>query len=88
MLSFSKNNRYRIAVEKWSINIASLWKLTTIEVYSFPSLWGELLCIPPFVDNGAIAPGELFVILTLGVYFPQIAPFVDAILHNANSKKG
>ena len=51
------------------------------------------MCIPPFVENGAIAPGESFVISPLGVYFPQIAPFVAAILHsvnsitNANSKK-
>ena len=34
MLSFSKNNRYRIAVEKWTIDIASLWKLTIAEVYA------------------------------------------------------
>ena len=32
MLSFSKNNRYRIAVETWTIGIASLWKLTIAEV--------------------------------------------------------
>ena len=43
---------------------------------------------PPFVDNGAIAQGESFVIAPLGEYFPQIAPLVDAMLHNANSKKG
>ena len=34
MLSLSKNNRYRIAVEKWTIDIASLWKLTIAEVYT------------------------------------------------------
>ena len=34
MLSLSKNNLYRIAVEKWTIDIASLWKLTIAEVYS------------------------------------------------------
>ena len=34
MLSVSKNNQYRIAVEKWTIDIASLWKLTIAEVYS------------------------------------------------------
>ena len=51
------------------------------------------MCIPPFVENGAIVPGESFVISPLGVYIPQIAPFVAAILHsvnsitNANSKK-
>ena len=32
MLSLSKKNRYRIAVEKWTIDIASLWKLTIAEV--------------------------------------------------------
>ena len=37
MLSLSKNNRYRIAVEKWTIDIASLWKLTIAEVYSLCS---------------------------------------------------
>ena len=30
---FSKNNRYRIAVEKWTIDITSLWKLTIAGVY-------------------------------------------------------
>ena len=34
MLSLSKKNRYRIAVEKWTIVIASLWKLTIAEVYA------------------------------------------------------
>ena len=33
MLSLSKNNRYHIAVEKGTIDIASLWKLTIAEVY-------------------------------------------------------
>ena len=33
MLGLPKNNRYRITVEKWTINIASLWKLTIAEVY-------------------------------------------------------
>ena len=33
MSSFSKNNRYRIADEKWTIDIASLWKFTIVEVY-------------------------------------------------------
>ena len=32
MLNFSKDNRYRITVEKWTIDIASLWKLTIAEV--------------------------------------------------------
>ena len=31
---FQKINRYRIAVEKWTIDIASLWKLTIVEVYT------------------------------------------------------
>ena len=45
MLSLPKNNRYRIVVEKWTINIASLWKLTIVEVYNavilgnLPNLW-------------------------------------------------
>ena len=34
MLSLSKNNQYRIAVEKWTIDIASLWKLTIVEVFA------------------------------------------------------
>ena len=43
MLSFSKNNRNRIAVEKWTIDIVSLWKLTIVEVYlrSSKSLTGS-----------------------------------------------
>ena len=41
MLSLSKNNRYRIAVEKWTIDIASLWKLTIAEVYNGGSECGD-----------------------------------------------
>ena len=39
MLSLSKNNRHRIAVEKWTIDIASLWKLTIVEVYGGTLEW-------------------------------------------------
>ena len=43
MSSFSKNTQYRIAVEKWTIDIASLWKLSIFEVYlrSSKSLTGS-----------------------------------------------
>ena len=44
MLSFSKNNRYCIAVEKWTIDIASLWKLTIAEVYP-NEFWNLVLMI-------------------------------------------
>ena len=37
MFSHSKKNRHHIAVEKWTIDIASLWKLTIIEVYQLQS---------------------------------------------------
>ena len=43
MLSFSKNNQYRIAVEKWTINIASLWKLTIAEVYCDPKMYNNVM---------------------------------------------
>ena len=34
-----QNTRYRIAVEKWTIDIASLWKLTIAEVYTCDIMW-------------------------------------------------
>ena len=41
-VKFPKNNRNRIAVEKWTIDIASLWKLTIVEVYTVAwATWPE-----------------------------------------------
>ena len=61
MLSFSKNHRYRIAVEKWTIDIASLWKLTFAEVYNSRS-WQEKRGKPKFIRP------------PLRLKFPQIFP--------------